>query len=104
MTNTKEKMIEALIHDDLTDWNSESDKNYYFSMLLADGFTGYKNLSKTELAWEIAERELVEIRPNPDCKQCDVPNGYTCSFCEHDQIEEHFEGEISSLRFYFDNL
>ena len=28
-----------------------------------------------------------EIKPNPDCKTCDVPNDYVCFACECCQLE-----------------
>ena len=28
-----------------------------------------------------------ELKPNPDCKTCDVPNDYVCFACECCQLE-----------------
>lgn len=28
-----------------------------------------------------------ELKPNPDCKTCDVPNEYVCFACECHQLE-----------------
>lgn len=29
-----------------------------------------------------------ELKPNPDCKTCDVPNDYVCFACECHQLDD----------------
>ena len=52
----REKMIEALIDNDLHDGNRDE----YIWMLLLDGFVGYKNQTDYELKQEMINRGLIE--------------------------------------------
>ena len=56
----REKMIEALIDNDLNDWNSKISMDEYFAFAMREGFVGYKNQTDHELKQEMIERGLIE--------------------------------------------
>jgi hypothetical protein len=85
----KDKLIEMLINDDLSDWRNNADKHDYFRVILYEGFVGYKNQTGEELLTEVAERGLLELKSNhPECSMCSDIDNYICFSCEIDQISE----------------
>jgi hypothetical protein len=54
------QMIDALINDDLHDWNDRESMNEYLTFILREGFVGYANQTDDELAQELRERCLLD--------------------------------------------
>lgn len=63
----RDEIIKILVDDDINGWRDREDQEAYLSMLLKDGFIGYKDWHDQELEDELYDRGIVEdIHPSFD--------------------------------------
>jgi len=87
----KDKLIKALVKNDIYEWRDQTDRDSYLELLLIDGFVGYRHQDVFDLMSEFVERNILCISPSKECNTCHFEEGYVCLECEHNQVHEYFE-------------